>query len=196
MKYEIDPELIKNDYEHQFTVHKILTEIFNKKEKIIDDWCKAYIAKEYQIGNDVHPGSFTLEQRQVNDPNQVGWDYKIVPNDQEFGVRVKWEPIETAPKDGTTILLLNSNYAREVLLGCWNESKGEFYSKDYKMNPTHWMRIPKLPEKKHFCSRGPLNLDVCKERDGKLFLTSSVFGVPPKEMEVTYCPFCGEKSDG
>lgn len=202
MNCKIDPELIKNDSDYEFTFHKILREISNENKKILDDWCKAYLAKQYQLGENIHPGNFTLEQRQVNDPNQVGWDYKLVPNDQNLGLgqRVSWQTIETAPRDGTQILLLDRNYSREVLLGKWwdksQTNEEGFYSDDYKLDPTHWIKIPDMPPKRHFCSSGPLNLDVCQEREGKFFLTSSVVSVPPKEIEVTYCPFCGEKSDG
>jgi hypothetical protein len=59
-----------------------------------------------------------------------------------------WQPIETAPKDGTNILL---GWPTMVLSGYWADwrsrkswvtSRGE-YSDKYA--PTHWMPLPDPP---------------------------------------------------
>ena len=68
-----------------------------------------------------------------------------------------WQPIETAPKDGTRILLLTEH---DVLCGSWN---GDEYAKNprpywdndksrimgalhtRKFQPTHWMPLPEPP---------------------------------------------------
>jgi len=71
----------------------------------------------------------------------------------------KWQPIETAPKDGTAILAwpINGNgfyskdeedrisyvvrwYARNAV---WLEASGEEYMQCY---PTHWMPLPAPPK--------------------------------------------------
>lgn len=43
--------------------------------KIIDDWCKAYLAELYGLGIDIRPGCFTLNQMQVNEEGKAGWKY-------------------------------------------------------------------------------------------------------------------------
>jgi|GEM_PF-1410987 len=202
MSCKIDPNSIKSDDEYEFTFHKALREISNENRKILDDWCKAYVAKEYQLGNDIHPGSFTIEQRQVNDSNQVGWDYKLVPNDQNFGVRVNWESIETAPRDGTEILLYDQ-IEGEVYLGKWidnsqqwcpqsSEMEVGFWSDDCHLPNVHyWMKIPDRPKKKipewqelEMCCKE--FYDNVRWENGKPYLIEDI------PEEINFCPWCGE----
>jgi hypothetical protein len=68
----------------------------------------------------------------------------------------EWQPIETAPKDGTRILFLA--YGDTVYLGQWSDHWGSFepeYSEvpmfnepDDDRDVTHWMPLP-LPPSKH-----------------------------------------------
>lgn len=56
-----------------------------------------------------------------------------------------WRPIETAPKDGTQILLLGD---RSVVNGSWNRGSA-FFSPHWMggiHEPTHWMPLPAPPE--------------------------------------------------
>ncbi len=68
-----------------------------------------------------------------------------------------WQPIETAPKDGTPMLLWgidDCNQGPKVWLGCW--STGCWYgpawvgyehrSDTEYLKPTHWMKLPEPPE--------------------------------------------------
>ena len=68
-----------------------------------------------------------------------------------------WKPIETAPKDGTRIILLVNNYAIEAHYDNegYYESKWEVVSLpvhgcgccgDENEEPTHWMPLPAAPE--------------------------------------------------
>lgn len=79
----------------------------------------------------------------------------------------QWQPIETAPRDGTTILLaadgnviaawFNDAFApfpwvfvsdiRESLAGCCDhEMTGRLYADGYPLSvPTHWMPLPDPP---------------------------------------------------
>ena len=62
---------------------------------------------------------------------------------------MEWQPIETAPEDGTRVLLFKAG--RKVCMGkyvpadwnwClegWKNSNGNFF------NPTHWMPLPQPP---------------------------------------------------
>jgi hypothetical protein len=69
-----------------------------------------------------------------------------------------WRPIETAPKDGTRILLGCSGM---VIIGSWSEEKYARRSRPYWTNdaehwrgvlstrgnqPKYWMPLPMLPE--------------------------------------------------
>jgi hypothetical protein len=41
-------------------VQKVVKEISENHHKIIDDWCKAYLAQLYEEGKGIKPGCFTL----------------------------------------------------------------------------------------------------------------------------------------
>jgi hypothetical protein len=66
-----------------------------------------------------------------------------------------WQPIETAPKDGTAILLWPYNpgdayggYAlKEVALGYYTPDE-EWFNPEQRcpFEPTHWMPLPEPPE--------------------------------------------------
>jgi hypothetical protein len=64
--------------------------------------------------------------------------------------RDEWQPIETAPKDGTTILIFVSGECETV---CWDGGwfLGWFDTWDDPVMahyPTHWMPMPKPPTQK------------------------------------------------
>ena len=58
-----------------------------------------------------------------------------------------WQPIETAPKDGTQVLLYWPIWSDTPGIGCWLKNEwvveGALYSVE---GPTHWMPLPKAPE--------------------------------------------------
>jgi hypothetical protein len=73
-----------------------------------------------------------------------------------------WQPIETAPKDGTTILVFFDG--GDMVLACWSENV--WHSDDRKLRPgweplhrvydvedaifpTHWMPMPASPGSLH-----------------------------------------------
>ena len=73
----------------------------------------------------------------------------------------EWQPIETAPKDGTSVIVYNGKYVTEA---CWLDQPdddghtgwcesgfcfgGILYDLHNEMDddPTHWMPLPKPPE--------------------------------------------------
>lgn len=76
---------------------------------------------------------------------------------------MNWKPIESAPKDGTEILLYYPNEENAITSGWWYEEyEGDEYKYGYwkvaslpshgcgccadnNSEPTHWMELPKLP---------------------------------------------------
>ncbi len=61
---------------------------------------------------------------------------------------MKWQPIETAPKDGTNVLLAIPGNAQAVI-GKWEDRfDGVFtwhWLSFYGGDPTHWKPLPHLP---------------------------------------------------
>ena len=46
-------------------LEKAVQEIAHNHRKIIDDWCKAYMAQLYEEGVDIKPGCFTLFEQDL-----------------------------------------------------------------------------------------------------------------------------------
>lgn len=79
-----------------------------------------------------------------------------------FDLAIKWQPIATAPKDGTDVLLFYPTYKRQVWLGHYRVSETFTNGKlDYRNEgwinsllmglgkepePTHWMPVPEGPD--------------------------------------------------
>ncbi len=63
----------------------------------------------------------------------------------------EWLPIETAPRNGTTILLYDPIWTtypwRQYVSARWIAAKGRFESADYHhATATHWMPLPEPPQ--------------------------------------------------
>jgi hypothetical protein len=57
-----------------------------------------------------------------------------------------WQPIETAPKDGTDIWLGRVNGCRQIAF--WKRHQNEWYDRNWHIitfTPTHWMPLPEPP---------------------------------------------------
>lgn len=60
----------------------------------------------------------------------------------------QWQPIETAPKDGTKVLIYHIRDKWMICAGHWpcNSYWSESYASNIKLNnPTHWMPLPEPP---------------------------------------------------
>ena len=72
-----------------------------------------------------------------------------------------WQPIETAPKDGQSVLLVRYTgviprtklYPFQIVVGFWEITEwmaqnSEYYKqRDYEaLHPTHWMPLPEPPQ--------------------------------------------------
>jgi len=64
------------------------------------------------------------------------------------GIRImKWQPIETAPKDGTVILVYDETIG--VFSANWWEIKNAWFAESATVmskKATHWMPLPELPK--------------------------------------------------
>lgn len=63
----------------------------------------------------------------------------------------EWQPIETAPKDGTPLLLGFPNNCHALVGHCeddlWGQLDEDFGFEPWPMAPTHWMPLPNPPVK-------------------------------------------------
>ncbi len=60
----------------QDEIEKAVNDIRTNHNKIIDDWCKAYMAQRYKEGKSIDVGSFTLCQQNLSwAQNEVGFKY-------------------------------------------------------------------------------------------------------------------------
>jgi hypothetical protein len=76
-----------------------------------------------------------------------------------------WRPIETAPKDGTAVLLGGCSPGPAIRIGWWGN--GRYLSRtrgwerdwttgaDYGFAPTHWMPLPDPPAEGNAPTRTP-----------------------------------------
>lgn len=60
-----------------------------------------------------------------------------------------WQPIDTAPKDGTPILVWNAGYVAVMCWWerCWEYANGiqRYWPRADEREPTHWMPLPDAP---------------------------------------------------
>lgn len=80
--------------------------------------------------------------------------------------RLQWQPIETAPKDGTRVLLyanlrraslsghdLDKDYGYWIVLGSWEAEYGLWVDgSQCNPLPTHWMPLPEPPQEQPHAS--------------------------------------------
>ena len=72
--------------------------------------------------------------------------YTIPPTTEQIANETAWQPIETAPKDGTRVLLCidHGEWGDKVWTGLWGDGWMVSYGKA-RTEPTHWMPLPKAP---------------------------------------------------
>jgi hypothetical protein len=68
-RFNIEDTIVKQheDVIRQSAFDKIVKEIMDQRHKIIDDWCKAYLAQLYEEGVDMKPGDFILVEQDVTE---------------------------------------------------------------------------------------------------------------------------------
>lgn len=60
-----------------------IREIAHNHRKIIDDWCKAYLAQLYEEGKDIKPGSFILFEQESKLGEPYSRKYWFEPKKEE-----------------------------------------------------------------------------------------------------------------
>ncbi len=60
---------------------------------------------------------------------------------------MKWQPIETAPKDGTRVLVWHPEYSAPLTAQFYSDTWGIHSTLPRLFNqPTHWMLVPAPPK--------------------------------------------------
>ena len=59
----------------------------------------------------------------------------------------RWAPIDTAPRNGTRVLLYRAGFAEDVAVCWWSEGVDEWEAVcgNSFPEPTHWMALPERP---------------------------------------------------
>lgn len=59
-----------------------------------------------------------------------------------------WQPIETASKDGVTIVLYGAKGRYKIVIGKWVANWNQWQSQPgaWPVYPTHWMPLPEPPQ--------------------------------------------------
>jgi hypothetical protein len=70
---------------------------------------------------------------------KTGCQYRAEP------VKSEWQPIETAPKDGTSFLVWRAGRFNSVDKTCWYAGEVLQPSKEHIDSCTHWMPLPESP---------------------------------------------------
>lgn len=115
-------------------------------------WCLHAAAKEAAIGSpscDAGPPPADVERPGSNPPPPSGQKPAPPPNPPSPEPRDKWQPIETAPKDGRWIVGSHDGASQSAVIK-W--SCGEWVDVEHGIrNPSVWTQIPKplTKEEKH-----------------------------------------------
>lgn len=117
-----------------------------------------------------------------------------------------WLPIESAPKDGTPVMLAIGSYPADVVIGWWNENicadnkPGAWMYRGWKLaTPTHWM--PTAPPPGDPAWRSEQNMveftdEVYREEIGDLKVERDALSDRVKALEAVIAAQKAEWGDG
>ena len=82
------------------------------------------------------------------DPVEAAFLTQILARIRKLESQIAWQPIETAPKDGTKVLLADSSVAADGYFDyLLNKGNGSWVWPYVKREPTHWKPMPPHPGK-------------------------------------------------
>ena len=97
----------------------------------------------------------TVDEQRLDNSKKMAEDYELSrPKRKKKMINYEWQPIETAPKDGTRIIVndpkrTTKSYKTKVLVVFWHKEKNEWVStmsNDWFFKPTHWVNLPEPPQ--------------------------------------------------
>lgn len=108
---------------------------------------EAFKTERKDLISHMHTQALVIQklEAQLADAKQVANDCRIVADNAiAEAKKYQWKPIETAPKDGTRILLNidHGKHGDAVWTGLWADGWIVSYGKP-ENTPTHWMPLPK-----------------------------------------------------
>lgn len=90
---------------------------------------------------------YVEERRKVREQETI--NYGLKAENENLKSSMEWQPIETAPKDGTDILVFNK-FSKEQLVVFWDNGAWVFATNRDKCqiitNAHYWMPLPKSPQ--------------------------------------------------
>lgn len=143
----------------QDELDKAVDNIRANHNKIIDDWCKAYLAQRYREGKNIDVGSFTLCQQNLSwAQNEVGFKYWFEDGKPNYNGSDAWiKCSDRLPeKNKENVLCFEESYGMFVAEYSRNPAQ---YAPGYfdrwesghdcgtePPDPTHWMQLPIAPK--------------------------------------------------
>ncbi len=73
----------ENLTELQKKINESIIDIQKHHHKIIDDWCKAYLAQMYEEGHNLKPGDFVLNEMECKEYGVFGRKYWFTLKESE-----------------------------------------------------------------------------------------------------------------
>lgn len=136
------------DFDFDLKMKEAIENISYNHRKIIDDWCKAYLAQLYEERVEIKPGSFTLNEQHLDNVggSVLGKKYWFEKGKPYYS---GWISVnEKLPESDDKILVTNG---KEVYQGYEynvfpDERPYAFWVDDYLfIDITHWMPMPTPP---------------------------------------------------
>lgn len=138
----------------QDAIEKAVHDIKTNHDKIIDDWCKAYMAQRYKEGMSIDVGSFTLCQQNLSwAQNEVGFKYWFEDGKPRYPESHWIDARKEPPRKDIPILVITEfcempDVVRWLEDGTYGEpgffeSNDEYETKEKDI--LYWMPAPEVP---------------------------------------------------